>query len=124
MPKSDIAKIAKLQELITPWLSRREIPPPFVEKDIHRLHTFISANCGVHSAADSPAIREALLLLHRLQNWEPYRSLRFTDRPGTVKLSPDGLPYIHHWTLEDEETAGDRPYLISGGAFEMNRRKH
>jgi hypothetical protein len=36
------------------------------------------------------------------------------ERPGRT----------YYWTDEDEETAGDRPYLISGGAFEMNRRKH
>jgi hypothetical protein len=30
----------------------------------------------------------------------------------------------YYGTNEDEDDPGSRPFLISGGAFEMNRRKH
>jgi len=124
MPKRDQKLIDDLIDQIGPWLSRRELPPPYVDKDIARLHKFVTSQCIGRSAADSAVVREALLLLHRIQEWSPYWSLHFEDRPGPVKFSQEGIPYVHHWTLQDEETAGGRPMLISGGAFEMNRRRH
>ncbi len=36
-----------------------------------------------------------------------------------VEVSDSG-----YWTDEDVDIPGSRPFLISGGAFEMNRRKH
>lgn len=124
MSKSDQKLIDDLIDSLSPWLKRRELPPPYIDKDIRRLHKFVTTSCVGRSAADSAVVREALLLLHRIQEWSPYRSLSFKDRPGPVKFSPEGIPYVHHSTLQDEETAGDRPKLIFGGAFEMDRRRH
>lgn len=115
--------IVELRERILPWIRKSEVPPPYVDKDINRLHKFINEKCGVKSAEDFPAIREALLLLKKLQDWRPYWSLNFSNRPGDVKII-NGIPFLHFYTSDDKEYAHSRPMLISGGAFEMNRRKH
>ena len=126
MARSKAKTVAQLRDRILPRLTRTEPPSghfdyKHLRDDIADLHAFVRANCG--GAGDSQPFREALLLLQRLQHWGPYWDFSFSDRPGPVKFSADGTPYLHHSTLQGEDTGG-RPRLIAGGAFEMNRRRH
>jgi hypothetical protein len=128
MAKSPEKRIAKFEENLRPWIGSKN-PPPFVDKDIVAFERFVIEHCRTASAETSPVVRRALLLLHEMRDWEFRRWLKHPSRPeivGGVRFSKDGCPYLyyHHATSEDEGATADTPYLISGGAFEMNRRRH
>ncbi len=56
--------------------------------------------------------------------WVVLSCLSEIDRKGLVAKQPSKS--THHQTLDDVSTYGNdgTPKLISGGAFEMNRRRH
>lgn len=125
MSKNLESQIRHLEENIKPFLGSTE-PPPFVDKDVKRLVKFVNDHCRLTSARDSAIVKRALLLLKSVYDWDFYVFRVHVDWPGYVRIARDGCPYLHSNTGENTGDSDDydRPQLVSGGAFEMNRRRH
>lgn len=107
---------------------------PELLQDVARLQRFVEGARRIWELDESVALREAVCLLDELGRRgvaiptpRPEKKAEANETGAELNVKPKKAPdraYVHHPTLDDDYENEPRIFMILGGAFEMNRRKH
>jgi len=99
-------------------------------QEVARLLRFVEGGRSVWEPHESISLNEAQSLLAHLESRGivvPIRKTQTAVAPPAAKAGPKKAvthQHVHHPTLDDDFDDEPRIMLISGGAFETNRRRH